>query len=278
MEANKIKGPAKSIILPNGAEITYAERGEQNQEVAICGAFYHHTFMPVVEGLAQRYHVYAVVMRFDGVTDQKNPDGSTHWGNQWGKDIYDFAQAMGIQKFHYIGKCHGTIPGWYLFKNHPEVLIDFCSFFLGPHTRPANSNEWVSLLQGHDTSAMMRVALRKPETGLPKKMEEMASIGPNAGGPEVMKYGGYPEMLWDGDVEAIERDLRNAPVPVGYLFGSIDPLFKDHHDSNIRLWELTRGCHFTILQGECHLMELDCPERVVDEAFAFIDQAHKNYD
>ena len=278
MEANKIKGPAKSIILPNGAEITYAERGEQHEEVAICGAFYHHTFMPVVEGLAQRYHVYAVVMRFDGVTDQKNSDGTTHWGNQWGKDVHDFAQALGIRKFHYIGKCHGTIPGWYLFKNHPEMLIDFCSFFLGPHTRPANSNEWASLLQGHDTSAMMRVALRKPETGLPKKMEEMASIGPNAGGPEVMTYGGYPEQLWGGDLEAIERDLRNAPVPVGYLFGSIDPLFKDHLDSNMRLWELTRGCHFTILQGECHLMELDCPERVVDEAFTFIDQAHKVYE
>ena len=46
----------------------------------------------------------------------------------------------------------------------------------------------------------------------------------------------------------------------------------------MRLWELTRGCHFTILQGECHLMELDYPERVVDEAFAFIDQAHKDYE
>ena len=43
----------------------------------------------------------------------------------------------------------------------------------------------------------------------------------------------------------------------------------------MHLWDLTRGSHFTILQGECHLMELDCPERVVDEAFAFIDQAHK---
>ena len=28
---------------------------------------------------------------------------------------------------------------------------------------------------------------------------------------------------------------------------------------------------------EKHLMELDTPERVADEAFAFIDQAHKDY-
>ena len=277
MEANKIKGPAKSIILPNGAEITYAERGEQNEEVVISGAFYHHTFMPVIEGLAQRYHVYALVMRFDGITDQKNPDGTTHWGKQWGKDVYDFAKAMGIERFHYVGKCHGTIPGWYIFKNHPEMLIDFCSFYLGPHTMPANSQVWAGLLQGSDTTEMMRVALRKPEEGLPKKMEEVASIGPNAGGFEVMTYGGAPELLWDNNVEAIEHDLRNATVPVGYLFGSIDPLFNDYYDSNMRLWDLTRGSHFTILQGECHLMELDCPERVVDEAFAFIDQAHKNY-
>ena len=32
--------------------------------------------MPVVEGLAKRYHVYAVVMRFDGPGEELNKDGS----------------------------------------------------------------------------------------------------------------------------------------------------------------------------------------------------------
>jgi len=78
--------------------------------------------MPVAKGLAQRYHVYAVVIRFSGPAKHKNEDGSIHWGKQWGQDIYDFAKQLGIKSFHYMGKCHGTIPGWWLVKNHPEVI------------------------------------------------------------------------------------------------------------------------------------------------------------
>ena len=96
MEANKIKGEAKSLVLDNGVELTYCERGEEHEEVMVVGAFYFHTFMPVAELMARRYHVYGVVMRFDGPADELEPDGTTHWGCQWGKDIYDFAVKMGI--------------------------------------------------------------------------------------------------------------------------------------------------------------------------------------
>jgi len=106
--------------------------------------------MPVIEELAKRYHVYAVIMHFDGKTDQLNEDGTAHWGKLWGKDIYDFSMEMGIECFHYLGKCHGTISGWWLFKNHPEVLVDFCSSFLGPHLLPQNSNKWMEFLQSGD--------------------------------------------------------------------------------------------------------------------------------
>ena len=274
MEANKIKGPAKSLILPNGVEITYAEYGENNSEVLITGALYHHTFMPVVKGMAKRYHVYAVVMRFDGPTSQLNEDGTTHWAKQWGQDVYDFAQALGIKRFHYMGKCHGTLPGWWLFKNHPEVMIDFASFFLGPHTMPANSNEWMGLIASKKIMLMMKKAMRKPLTGLIKKMMEMRTIGANATSDAVSKYIAYPELIWDNDIPAIEKALRNAPMPVGYMFGSLDPLFHDYYDANMRLKELTKGCRFVIVEGEKHLMELDCPDRVVQEVFDFIDSAH----
>lgn len=276
MENNKIKGEAKSLLLDNGAEITYCERGKQNEEILITGAFYFHTVMPVVELLAQRFHVYGIVMRFDGPTTELNPDGSTHWGRQWGKDVYDFTSKMGINRFHYFGKCHGTIPGWWLFKNHPEMLIDFCSFFLAPHLKGQSANTWFELMRGNDTSKMMQVAMRKPETGLPKKKEEMASIGTSASSPAVPLYAASPEKLWDS-IEDCERDLRNATVPVGFIFGSEDPLMTDYRESNMYIWQVVRGCQFTILNGERHLMELDAPERVADEVFSFIDKCQKGF-
>ena len=269
MEANKIKGESKSIVLSNGVELTYCERGETHTEIMVCGAFYFHTAMPLVEKLAERYHVYGIVMRFDGEASEKNADGTIHWGRQWGKDIYDFVQSMGIKRFHYFGKCHGTVPGWYFVKEHPEMLLSFSSFFLAPHVRPQNSNHWFELLSGNDTTEMMRVAMKKPE-GIKAKMEEMAAIGDNASNPAIPQYAASPEKLWESK-EKCEKTLKTLSVPIGYLFGSEDPLFDDYLDSNLFAIRNTKGAHTVILEGERHLMELDEPDRVVSEVFSFID-------
>ncbi|MBQ7477513.1 MAG: alpha/beta hydrolase [Selenomonadaceae bacterium] len=275
MEANKIKGEAKSIVLDNGVELTYCERGEQNKEVILSGAFYFHTFMPVLECLAEKYHVYGIVMRFDGKTDQLNADGTTHWARQWGSDVLGFAEKMGIGKFHYVGKCHGTVPGWYILKNRPEMLETFASFFLAPHVKGQNSNRWFELLSGGDATEMMRAAMRKPE-GVKAKMAEMAAIGNNVTNPAVPQYAGSPETVWDS-IEECEKALKEVTVPVGYLFGTEDPLFDDFLDSNMFAIRNTKGARTVILGGERHLMELDCPERVVNEVFTFIEESRKNY-
>lgn len=271
METKKIKGEAKGLMLDNGVEVTYCERGEQNSEVLITGAFYFHTVMPVVEGLAKRYHVYGIVMRISGDSDHKNPDGSIHWGNTWGNEIYEFARKMGIQRFHYWGKCHGTAPGWWLVKNHPEMLIDFGSFYMAPHLKPQNSNVWFDTQHHKGPWALMSVAMRK-KSGLFKKMLELASLGSARkdmdGG--ALKYA-FPETLWD-NLEECEKDMRKVNVPIYFMFGSEDVLFHDHYDSNMYAKEIVPSCKFKVLEGERHLMELDNPKRVVSEELEFIDE------
>lgn len=111
MEAHKVFKNCKSIVLPSGIELTYCEFGENNTEVVLNGSFYFHTFTPVMEELAKHYHVYGIVMRFSGNATELNEDGSVNWGMQWGEDVYQFAKAMGIEKFHYVGKCHAVNPG-----------------------------------------------------------------------------------------------------------------------------------------------------------------------
>ena len=88
---------------------------------------------------------------------------------------------------------------------------------------------------------------------------------------------GQTSSSWIDLMNGNDTSKMMAAVPVDFLFGSDDPLYNDYYDSNMYLWKIVRGCHYTILQGEKHLMELDTPERVADEAFAFIDQAHKDY-
>ena len=275
MEANKIKGEAKGLMLETGTELTYCELGEEHDEVLITTAFYFHTLMPVLDILAERYHIYGIVMRFDGPAEELNADGSINWARQWGKDLYDFACAKGIKKFIHFGKCHGTVPGWYMVKEHPEMLDCFASFYLMPHVKGQTSNIWLdSMTKGMDV--MMAMALRKPKTGLPKKMEEMASIGDSAQSPAVPLYGSSPEKVWDS-IEECDYALKNMTVPVGYCFSNDDPVFQDFYESNIYGIMNTRGSRTVILNGEKHLMELDSPERVASEVFNFINECHKGF-
>ena len=117
VELNKVRANGKSIVLDNGVELTYCELGEEHEEVVLSAAFYHHTWYPVLEGLAERYHVYGIVMRIDG--EKEHPDqftqyldnGEVDWPNQWGEDVYNFSQKLGLTRFHYVGKCHSTQPG-----------------------------------------------------------------------------------------------------------------------------------------------------------------------
>lgn len=276
MEEIKISKGAKSVILDNGVELTYCEMGEENEEVLISGAFYFHTFMPVLEGLAKKYHVYGIVMRFDGITTELNSDGTTNWSNQWGNDVYEFAKKMGVEKFHYIGKCHGVNPGWYLIKNHPEVLDTFCSFYLAPHLCEQNSNTWSDTITEQGPMALMSRTMRKQEM-VPVKLAEVKTLGPAAlTNPGIEKYASAPEKIWDSLTEC-EEDMKKTTIPVCLMFGTDDILFHDHYDSNIKAFQTINRCKSIFLQGERHLMELDCPERIVSEAIYFIEESRKKY-
>ena len=219
---------------------------------------------------AERFHVFGVVMRFDGQADELNDDGSTNWSRQWGKDIHDFAHKMNLRKFHYFGKCHGTVPGWCLVKNHPEMLKSFASFFLAPHVCEQNDNQWFDLLTNGDPTAMMKAAMRKPEIGMKIKMAEMASVGKIDTGIIPKYAANFTEHIWRSKEECIDT-LKNVSVPIEYLFGTDDLFFRDHFDSNIYAMMNTNGAKAVILGGERHLMELDCPEKIAREIFNFIE-------
>lgn len=276
MDATKIRGEAKGLTLDSGVELTYCERGEGNDEIIVCGEFAFHTFMPMIELLAERYHVYGVVMRFDGKATEVNDDGSTNWSRQWGSDVYNFARALNLPKFHYVGKCHGSIPGWYIAKNHPECLKSFASFFLAPHTKAPNSNKWFDLLKTHGPMEMLKSAMRKPETGLQAKVAEMSAFG-KIDASIIPKYAAnFAQNIWASTEECIDT-LANMEVPVEYLFGTDDLFFQDHLDSNVFAMLNTKGSRSVILSGERHFMEIDCPERIASEVFTFIDEAAKDY-
>lgn len=272
MESQKIKGEAKCLTLDNGVELTYCELGENNSEIIVAGAFAFQTFMPFIELLAKKYHVYGVVMRMDGESTEKNSDGSTNWTRQWGSDIYNFAEKLNLQKFHYVGKCHGSVPGWYILKNHPKMLKSFCSFFMTPHTKNQTSNKFFEVLQSKGVIGMLKAGLRKPE-GIKTKLDEM-KFAQNVDVGIVPKYAvNFAASIWNSTEDCIEN-LKNVEIPIEYLFGSDDLFFQDHFDSNIFAIMNTRGARTVILEGERHFMEIDCPEKIANEIMIFIESVN----
>lgn len=275
MERNKVSKNGKSILLDNGVELTYCEFGEENEEVLISGAFYFHTWTPVLEALAEKYHVYGIVMRFDGVGTQLHENGDIHWGKQWGDDVYQFAAAMGIDKFHYVGKCHGVTPGWYMLKNHQAMIETFCSFFLSPQLLEPNSDQWTEIPAKYGQMEHVKRTMRKEES-LPIKMAELQSLGPMQNIQSVAAYANCPEQFWDTKEEC-EEFLKSLQTPICMMFGTDDILFQDYFDSSIYAMKIINRAKTVILQGERHLMEIDCPLRVASEAIFFIEESKKPY-
>ena len=231
--------------------------------------------MPMIEKLAKNFHVYGVIMRFDGKSTEKNDDGSTNWSRQWGSDIYNFAKKMNLQKFHYVGKCHGSVPGWYLAKNPPECLKSFSNFLLAPHTKKQNSNKFFEVAKNEGVDGLLKATIRKPD-GIQIKIAEMATVG-QVEATIIPKYAvNFTENIWDSVEDCVEN-LKNIEIPIGYLFGSDDLFFQDHYDSNIFAMMNTKNSRSVILQGERHFMEIDCPERLANEIFMFIEESAKKY-
>ena len=275
MDSKKIQGESKNLILDSGIELTYCERGEKNSEIIVCGAFFFHTFMPMIDILSKKFHVYGVVMRFDGKITEKNSDSTTNWSRQWGSDIYNFAKKLNLPKFHYLGKCHGSVPGWYIAKNHPECLKSLASFFLAPHVKTQNSNKFFEVAKNEGPVGMIKKSLRKPEfTQI--KMEEMATVG-KIDVTIIPQYAvNFAKSIWSSTDECINF-LKNIEIPVEYLFGSDDLFFQDHLDSNIFAMTNTKNARAIILNGERHFMEIDCPDRIANEVSIFIEESAKKY-
>ena len=278
MNDKKFNVPCKSVVLPSGAELTYCEMGEGNKEVLLTGAFYFHTWSAVLKPLAEKFHIYGIEMRFEGPTTEVDADGDVNWTKQWGEDIYQFAKAMNLSKFHYFGKCHGTIPGWYLVKNHPEMLETFCSFFIAPHLAPPDDDTWGSFIREHGPLEHEKRLMRHQER-FHMKIAEQAELGDmSAIRPLVMKNGSNLNRIWDEDMDALIETLSNTEVPICQLFGTHDPLYIDWVTSNLKASHTIKRGRTVLLQGERHYLEIDCPDRLVSEAIMFIDECKKHYE
>ncbi|MBR4861243.1 MAG: alpha/beta hydrolase [Firmicutes bacterium] len=287
METRLVGKNAKKMLLENGVELEYCEFGEENEEVLVMGYFYYHSILPMVEELAKKYHVYGIVLRMDGKGTQFAADGTIHWANQWGEDVYLFCKTLGLESINYFGKCHGVIPGWWMVKNHPEMLGCFASTFMVPHIKGGMPVRWMQNA-GLSPEETVRNTMRRVDKAYIKANEIQklnAGIGGQAGqsvanSPSMAiaaRYSGCPEVIWDS-IEECREDLANTDIPVLLMYATEDILFMDYEESNFECAKVIKNAKTVILQGEKHLFEIDCSERFASEVSFFFDECKKNYE
>lgn len=273
MQSEKVAKNCKSVFLKNGVEITYCEFGEENSEIMVMGEFYFHTFIPLLEALAENYHVYGVVM------DSREPeqctefaeDGEVDWPYQWGKDVYDFITEMNLSKVHYVGKCHGSVPGWYLVEKHPEVLKSFVPIGLAPMDRtpqpPTPERIALMKLQRGDFRAFTQQMVRKPEN-VELKIKEASTINL----ANVMSQKHRMPLEHFKTNEDMFEFFSNINIPMMYMQGTADEGFKSGRQMILKLAELVPGIKTVIYYGERHFLEMDIPKKMAMDIDMFVKQ------
>jgi pimeloyl-ACP methyl ester carboxylesterase len=265
------------MVLGNGVELAYEEHGRGNKETIIMGQFYYGTFQRWLDCLAEQFHVYAMKMRFDGKATHIAEDGKINWAEQWGDDVYEFSRALGLSKFIYLGKCHGSIPGWYLVDKHPEVLKAFVIGSLLPANRIPKPPNPVMIMWGQALAngtpdvlrAGLKQLLRRPETIEPKLQEILSADGKKIAG--TMGYGNPLTHLKTN--EQLADWYSKIKLPVLLIYGTEDPGLDD--EMLMLATKTVPGMKLVMFQGERHFYEMDIPEKLADEIKLFIAQVNR---
>lgn len=123
----------------DGIRTGYFEDGSGEALVLIHGGGFGSTvsancFRPLVDPLAQHFHVYAIDKLGQGYTDNPKND-SDYTMEAVIRHIQRFMETMGLQKVHLAGHSRGALPAIRIAVDHPELvenLILFNSRTLAP--------------------------------------------------------------------------------------------------------------------------------------------------
>lgn len=283
-EDKRVAENCKKVTLDSGTIIPYCEFGEENEEVIVTGAVYFITYNEYLKALAKKYHVYGFIMRIgeDGTETEKNPDGSVNWTRQWGKEVYEATQKLGLHHFHFVGKCHGVMPGWFMAAEHPDVLDSLVSISSSLHCCPKDSDQWTARQQSDGPK--FALAMMNKKTNLPKKAAEAKTVGNTGfqgeGALEAMKiYGEQTEQVFYGDYEKCKQLLASLTIPLCYIFAQKDLLYYDWKSSHEYAMYHSAGKYkFVMLGDEAHLMEMDMPVKLAEETMFFINSTKQKYE
>ena len=122
-----------TIRTKDGLRLHYDEYGEGARVILSAQVGFYPDGMQ--QALAEKgYHVYCLTLRGFAPSDYVTEDYGNAWYDVFADDVICLADAVGAEKFSYMGASHGAGVGWHLMIRHPERVRAFVAVVPGPHS------------------------------------------------------------------------------------------------------------------------------------------------
>ncbi len=198
-------------ITVNGIKLHYEVYGEGHPLIMVHGnGESHKIFEPAIQTLKKYYTVYAIDSRDHGESEKVE---TLHYDDM-AQDVYEFIQALGLEKPYFYGFSDGGILGLLLASKYPDLFgkMVLSGPSLNPHSTVTRWYIIFWLMAKKDKSDKSQLMLREPHI----TKEDLRKITV----PTVIT-GGSHDMIRRSHLKKITRNIRNARLKIYHPYGHI---------------------------------------------------------
>lgn len=123
------------VLTLGNVELYYEEFGTGSNYLLHAQQFANSHLYYTKDLSKEGFHIFNIRIRGYGPSSIVSDSNCENWYDVWARDVLDFADTMGIEKFFYTGFSHGAGIGWHLCRMEPDRLRGFFSLAGGPHKK-----------------------------------------------------------------------------------------------------------------------------------------------
>ncbi len=263
------------INVKDSISLFYEEFGSgSNYILSSQAGFYPKGMQQYLAGMG--YHVICIIIRGFAPSSFVTEDYGTDWYNVFADDVVVAADALGIEKFVYMGASHGAGIGWHLMLRHPERVSAFIAVVAGPHSLKEGTMSYRQMLEqgiikcpppfdpdiDDDPARRRRRDIRS---------EHISKLPPADPRQQRIDYG--RPLMGLGSEERLCEELKKIKIPT-LLIGCIeDPIAKP--ELMMRTASCLPHCKLVMYSNCGHNIDTDIIEEVSAEADSFIKTVAK---
>jgi len=267
---------SNEILAPDGVTLHYDEYGTGDRVILSAQAGFYPKGLQ--QSLAEAgWHVYCMTLRGFAPSSYVTEDYGAGWYDRFADDVACLADALGLDRFVYMGASHGAGVGWHLALRYPERVAAFVAVVPGPHSLAEGAMSYRQMLLQGIISAPppFDPPVDGDEEREARRAERAAWLKslPEADPREKAIDYGRP-LMGLGSEEKLREALKTIRVPVLILGGTEDPISTPALMT--RTAECLPCCKLVMYSNCGHNIDTDLVEELTEEADRFLRQTAKN--